>query len=55
MIGMRQEIGGLWDRCLQPATYLYFKIEITTGTRQITGTWFLWACKIMVMARAERS
>ena len=35
---LRQETGGLWDKHLQPATYLYFTIEITTGTRQITGT-----------------
>ena len=37
----RQEIVGLQDRHLQPATYLYFKIEITTGTRQMTGTCLL--------------
>ena len=30
--------GGLRDKHLQPATDLYFKIEITTGTREITGT-----------------
>ena len=45
---LRQETGGLWDRHFQPATYLYFKIEITTGTRQITGTCLLRTSYTMV-------
>ena len=38
----RQKIAGLQDRHLQPATYLYFKREITTDTRQIPGICLLW-------------
>ena len=40
---LRQKIGGIQDQQLQPTIYLYFRIEITIGTRHITGICLLWA------------
>ena len=51
---LRQGINGLQVRHLQPASCLYFKIEITTGTGKMLGFVSYGHFEITVMAESEK-